>query len=126
MRQAGAEGGTSVAAKAGGTVSGNGGDGARGVHLTDAMAVLFGDEEVSRLIHRHAAGETQVQGGAGRGTSVTGVPTPPGDGGDDARGVHLADALVAPVEDEEVSRLIHRDTSGGTQAGVGGRDPRRR
>ena len=92
------------------------------VHLPDALAVAVCNEDVSRTIHRHTTGAPQA--GAGGRTGVAGkaarANSSPSNGGDDAGGVHLPDALVLAVSDKDVSRTIHRQTAWVRQAGAEG------
>ena len=121
--QFGGSGRTVIAAVACGSIAGDSGDHAGGlIHLADPVVAPVGDKEVPDGVHRNAFGITQF-GGSGR-TVIAAVPLCPiaGDGGDHAGGViHLADPVVAPVGDEEVTDGVHRDTCGVPQVGGGGR-----
>src|SRR5208282_1918354 len=99
-----------------------GGDDPAGVHLADAPIAKVHDIEVARAVHRHAIGLEEFR--AGGWTVVPAIA--PGSvarhRGNDAAGVHLADALVIIIHDIEVARAVHRHAIGTVEFRAGGWD----
>src|SRR5207244_4239877 len=113
-------------AEAKGAVAGDGADEARGRHLADALVVGIDDEDVAAGIDRHPGGV--IEFGAGGRPAVAAEAAVPaaggaaaGDGADEARGRHLADALVVGIDDEDVAAGIDRHPGGVIEFGAGGR-----
>ena len=112
---------TPVAAVARRSRARDGGDDPRGVHLADRVAFIIDDVDVARPVHRHALGCSEcggerrvrsVQRAAEEGSSAR-------EGGDDPRGVHLADPLVVRIADVDVARPVHRYALGVVELGLG-------
>src|SRR5260370_23968838 len=105
VSQAGAGGRAAVAAKGSNPIASHRGDDARdGIHLPDALVALVGDEEVAGAVHGHTTRETHAGAGGRAAVAAKASTAVAGHGGDDAGdGVHLADATVVRVGDEEVT-----------------------
>src|SRR5262249_61079220 len=85
----------------------NGADQAGRSHLADAIVPTVSDEEITRSIHGYSIWLAQL--GRRRRTAVTAEP---GDASacnraDDTGRSHLADAIVATVSHEQITRSIH-------------------
>ena len=87
-------------------------DDAVGGHHADGVIAGDGDVDLARGIHRQPRRQMQVRIGGEPGVApeARGVDVAvAGERGDDAVGVHLADAVIQRIGDVEVARGIERD-----------------
>jgi len=99
----------------------HGGDDAVGVHLADDVGPFVTNIQVAGGIANYA--ERLIKDGVGGRAAVAGIAAGSiaRHGGDDAVGVHLADALVAPVSNIQVAEGIKGHAGRQMKAGLGGR-----
>src|SRR5208282_4767428 len=87
----------------------------------DDMVKGVGDVEVAAGVHRHAIGVVEFGGGGGAVVAAVARGAVARDGGDHpCAGVHLADAVVLGVGDEDVAAGVHRHAIGVVEFGGGG------
>ena len=91
------------------------------IDLADAVIVGVGDEEVPAGVHARRHRAVQLGGGGRAAVAAVARGSVAGDGGDHAgSAIHLADAVVVSVGDEEVPGRVHRHALRGRQLGGGG------
>ena len=82
-----------------------------GIDLANDVVGAVGDEEVAVAVHRDTRGSVEL--GAGGRAPVATVAAAQGvvprDRGNHARGIDLADDVVAAVGDEEDTACVYRD-----------------
>ena len=78
------------------------------------LLYIVRDVEVARAVHRHACGKAEFRAGGRAAVALEAVcaAVAARHGGDDAVGVHLADARLFRVRDVEVARAVHRHAIG--------------
>src|SRR5207249_8600108 len=102
----------------------DGGDKPGWGHLADAVVVRVGDEEIARRVHRQTPWGRELGGSCRTPISAKVICSGARNGGDDAGRVHLADAVVLSVGDEQIPCRVHLHTpwgpelSGGRRAAV--------
>ena len=98
----------------------NRGDNAVDVHLANSLVIVVSNIHVAVDIERHAG---RMEAGAGGRVAIprVAIATIACHRGDDAVGIHLADATVSPIGNEHVAESIGDHVLGLYQAGVGGR-----
>ena len=85
---------------------------AGGIHLADAMVVVFDNVNVARTVHRHATRVIKLRLDCR--AAVPAVIGFPGSHhrGDVAGGIHLADTVVSRIGDVEVAHTVRRHAAG--------------
>src|SRR5262249_1483899 len=104
-----------------GAAAGDGGDHAVGVDFTHPVGAKIRDEEAARRVRRNSSRE--LQPGFFRGTAIAREPgfTRACYRSDRPGGGALADAMVFPLGDEQVSRGVHGQSTRSQQARRRGR-----
>ena len=115
-----------ISGKSGGAGSRKGGDDARGIDLANAVVVRIRDIHIVLCVNGKGMGPVEA-GACGRAV-VAGISplirtATAGKGGDDARGIDLANAVVVRIRDIHIASLIDSETGGASEVGVGCASP---
>ena len=87
--------------------SGNRGDNAGEVHLTDTAGIVFRDVEVAGRVHRELAGCVEACGCGGAAVAQRAPTASASHRGDGAGWVHFPDAVTPHARDVEVAGRVH-------------------
>ena len=94
--------------------AGDGGDGAVGRDLADALILIIGDINIARSVERHAAREVELRAGGGAIGEAGGAVAR--DGAHDVVGADDADAVVARIRDVDPAAGVDGEAIGAAEA----------
>ena len=91
-------------------------DRSTGVHLADAVIALIRNKQIARTVQRYTCGIAQPCDRSRPAVAQKGTDTVTGHGGDRSAAVHLADALIALIRNEQIAGTVQRYSEGIPQA----------
>jgi hypothetical protein len=94
-------------------------EGHQAVGSHPANPVVAGGEQVATAVHGHADGVAEAAVGRHRAVGGNPIGAVARHRGHRAAGIHLANAVVVIVRNEQVARLVYRHPARGTQGGIG-------